>query len=71
MKVYIIKRKGGAHWYNFCLESVLTFQHGEKIYAGKVFLRKKDALKHLRTFDYPHFYEVVGATVDKPKELKP
>ena len=43
----------------------LTFSDGDKIYAGLVFFRKKDAEKYLQTFDYKEYYEVIGATVDK------
>jgi len=29
-------------------------------------IRKKDAEAYLKTLEYKEFYEVVGATVDKP-----
>ena len=47
MRIYTIKRKGANVWYNLCLDRELVFSNVEKIHAGLVLFRKKDAEKYL------------------------
>lgn len=65
MRIYVIKHKGASNWQNLYLERELTFTDGDKIYAGLMFFRKKDAEKYRKTFEYPEGSEVIGATLDK------
>jgi hypothetical protein len=65
MRVFIIKNKGATIWQNMYFDKEITFSDGNKINAGKLFFRKKDAEAYLKALEHNEFYEVVGATVDK------
>lgn len=65
MRVFLIKNKGATIWQNMYFDKEITFSDGNKINAGKLFFRKKDAEAYLKSLEYNEFYEVVGATVDK------
>ena len=65
MRVYLVKHTGATIWQNMYFDRELTFSDGNKINAGLLFFRKKDAEAFLKTLEYKQFYEVVGATVDK------
>ena len=65
MRVFIIKHKGATIWQNMYFDKEITFSDGNKINAGKLFFRKKDAEAYLKALEHNEFYEVVGATVDK------
>jgi hypothetical protein len=64
MRVYIIKSKGAATWYNMFFDRTVTFSDQTKISIGILFFRKKEAMKYLNTLEYKEFYEVVGATIN-------
>ena len=65
MRAYTIKHKGKTIWQNMVFDREITFSDNSGIYAGLIFLRKKDAKKYLGTYEYKEFYEVIGLTVDK------
>ena len=66
MRAYTIKHKGKTIWQNMVFDREITFSDNSGIYAGLMFLRKKDAKKYLEAFcEYKEFYEVIGITVDK------
>ena len=65
MRVFIIKHKGATIWQNMYFDKEIVFSNGNKINAGKLFFRKKDAEAYLKALEHNEFYEVVGATVDK------
>ena len=69
MRIYTIKRKGANVWYNLCLDRELIFSDNDKVHAGLVFFRKKDAMKYLDAeYEHKDYFEVVGATVDSLKK---
>ena len=68
MKIWIIKRNGKTWWGNLLHSHELTYEDNDKAYAQLCFYRKKDAVKFLRTYRYPEFYEVVGAELPKSKQ---
>lgn len=57
MKIWIIVHKGARWWGN------IVFLFSED-YAGKYFLRKKDAAMELATFKHSEFLEVISATLE-------
>jgi len=65
MRAYTIKHQGKTIWQNMQFDREISFSDGDKIFAGLLFFRKKDAKKYLETFEYKQFYEVVGVTIDK------
>ena len=65
MRAFTLKRKGKSTWQNLMLDRELTFSDGDKVFAGLLFFRKKDAKKYLETFPFNEFYEVIGVTIDK------
>ena len=65
MRAYTIKRQGKTICQNMQFDREISFSDGDKIFAGLLFFRKKDAKKYLETFEYKRFYEVVGVTIDK------
>ena len=65
MRAFIIKHTGKSICQNMMFDRELSFSDGEKVFAGLLFFRKKDAKKYLETFQYKEFYEVIGVTIDK------
>jgi len=65
MRVFIIKHKGANIWQNIYFDKEITFSDGNKIHAGKLFFRRKDAEYYLKSLENNEYLEVVGATVDK------
>jgi len=65
MRAFVIKHTGKTIWQNILFDREITFSDKDKIYAGLLFFRKKDAQKYLETFEYKQFYEIVGVTIDK------
>ena len=65
MRAYTIKHTGKTILQNMVFEKSLTFEDGQKIFAGYLFYRKKDAKKYLDTFKWKEYYEVIGVTIDK------
>lgn len=65
MRAFIIKHKGKSIWQNMLFDREITFSDKDKVFAGLLFFRKKDAKKYLETFEYKQFYEIVGVTIDK------
>jgi len=49
------------------IDRELTFSDGDKIYAGMLFFRKKDAKKYLDTFEYKQYFEIIGMNIDEYK----
>ncbi len=67
MRAYIIKFKGKTIPINIFTNLKLKVNEDDEIYAGILFIRKKDAKKYLETLSNKHFYEVVGVTIDSSK----
>jgi hypothetical protein len=67
MRIFSIKYKGASTWQNMYFSREFTFSDNNKIIAGILFFRKKDAEAYLNTLEFKEYYEVVGATVDKSK----
>ena len=65
MRAFALKHKGKSIWQNMMFDRELTFSDGDKVFAGLLFFRKKDAKKYLETFQYKEFYEIIGVTIDK------
>jgi len=65
MRAYTLKHKGKSILQNMMFDRELTFSAGEKVFAGLLFFRKKDAKKYLETFQYKEHYEIIGVTIDK------
>ena len=66
MRAFALKHKGKSIWQNMMFDRELTFSDGEKVFAGLLFFRKKDAKKYLETFKYyKEYYEIIGVTIDK------
>ena len=65
MRAYTIKHKGKTIWQNMTLDRELIFSDGDKVFAGLLFFRKKDAKRYLETFRYKEFYEIIGVNIDK------
>ena len=68
MRAFAIKHKGKTIWQNMLFDREITFSDNDKVSAGSLFFRKKDALKYLETFEHKQFYEVVGITIDKSEK---
>jgi hypothetical protein len=68
MRAFAIKHIGKTIWQNLILDRELKFSNNDRVYAGLLFFRKKDAQKYLETFEYKQFYEVIGITIDKSKK---
>jgi len=64
MRAFIIKHRGKSRWQNMVFDREITFSDKDKIYAGLLFFRKKDAQKYLETYQYKEYYEVIGVTID-------
>lgn len=67
MRIYVIKRKGASIWQNISVSTTMVYENQSKSLCGYFFLRKKDAEKHLKTYKYSEFFEVIGCSVDKAK----
>ncbi len=65
MRAFTLKRKGKSIWQNMLFDRELTFPNGEKVFAGLLFFRKKDAKKYLETFHYKEYFEIIGVNIDK------
>lgn len=68
MRAFVIKHTGKTIWQNMLFDREITFSDDEKVFAGLLFFRKKDAKKYLKTFEYKQLYEVIGVTIDKSKK---
>lgn len=68
MRAFAIKHIGKTIWQNMFFNREITFSDNDKVYAGLLFFRKKDAQKYLETFEYKEHYEVVGMTIDKSEK---
>ena len=64
MRAFTLKRKGKSIWQNIMFDRELTFTDGDKVFAGLLFFRKKDAKKYLQTFEYNENFEIIGVTID-------
>lgn len=65
MRAFALKHKGKSILQNMMFDRELTFSDGDKVFAGLLFFRKKDAKKYLETFQYKECYEIIGVTIDK------
>jgi len=68
MRAFAIKRNGKSIWQNMIFDTEITFYDGDKVFAGLLFFRKKDAKKYIETFQYKEFYEIIGVTIDKSEK---
>ena len=65
MRTFIIKRKEAATLKNLFFNTEISFSDNTTIYAGLLFLRKKEEKKYLSTLKCKNFYEVIGVTINK------
>ena len=65
MRAFAIKHTGKTILQNMLFDREIIFSDNDKVFAGLLFFRKKDAQKYLDTFEYKQFYEVIGVTIDK------
>ena len=57
MRAFALKHKGKSIWQNMMFDRELIFSDGDKVFAGLLFFRKKDAKKYLETFKYKEYYD--------------